>query len=374
MKSRLLISLLIAGTVLFQSCAIDPPLYLRQTAETQISLATKVNLSVMWQVHWEAVWSYPWNASVYGPLGYSSPTSMRLHVYPHGADGQIQSHQTYNFYGTDTELPIVVGTYDLLFHNNDSEVLLFHSDDDLGDIHCYTRTISSGLKESSPVLTIMQKSSTKGDTKTPAAEPVVLMPDGLFVMFDERHVITDNLDDYEFVDGKYVLRIEGELSPGTFIYLFQVHLLNNNGRVVGSNGGGAVTGVAAGVNINSLVSDVSTVSVPMDVHYDAAGDMLGARVVCFGIPGCNGYEEESVAKAAKGENFLVLNITYNNGTWKNVCIDITNQFRELPTGGVIKIELDVNDFPPESSTSSGDGFNALIDEWDEETGEMTIIN
>ena len=41
---------------------------------------------------------------------------------------------------------------------------------------------------------------------------------------------------------------------------------------------------------------------------------------------------------------------------------------------MIDLTLDVNDFPPEQGdTGGGGGFDALIDEWDEEQGETTII-
>ena len=209
--------------------------------------------------------------------------------------------------------------------------------------------------------------------KAPENEPVTLMPDGLFVLFDSKRTISDNLEDYELVDGKYVLRISGELDPATFIYLFQVHLRNNNARVVGSNGGAALTGVAAGVSLKSRATDNATVSVPMDVHYSADENMLGARVICFGLPGSNPAEKELVTKAGEGNHVLVLNVTYNNGTWKNICIDVTDQVRSLPTGGVIELELDVDDFPPEQG-SAGDGFTDLIDNWKEETGSATVIN
>lgn len=373
MKRNALIWML-AAVLLLPGCSVEPPLYLRKSASTKIVLSTKVNVNVMWQVNWNVVWTYPWNAAVYGEVGYSVPASMRLHIYPHSADGSIQDHQTFNFYGTSTELPIVVGTYDMLFHNNDSEVLLFESDGDFGDIHCYTRTISSGLKESSPVKTTKQKASTKAEVKAPQNEPVTLMPDGLFVLYDSNRYVSDNLEDYELEDGKYVLRISGELEPATFIYLFQVYLRNNNSRVVGSNGGAALTGMASGVNLRSRETDNTTVSVPMDVHYSMPKDMLGARVMCFGLPGWGPTGEEPVTKAYDGSHVLVLNVTYNNGTWKNISVDVTDQVRSLPTGGVIELELDVDDFPPEKGESGGGGFDALIDNWKEETGSTTVIN
>lgn len=374
MKRSVLISFLL--TLALLGGCIKPELHLRKTAETQIVLATQINVNVMWQVNWSVVWTYPWNAAVNGPLGYTVPASMRLHVYPYAADGTLQSHQTFNFFGTSTELPILVGTYDLLFHNNDSEVLLFqYPDGELGDIHCSTRTISNGLRESFPVKTIQQKSTTKGEVQAPDSEPVVLMPDDLFVLYDRNRQITDNLDDYEYVDGKYVLKIQGELDPATYIYLFQVRLINNNGRIVGSTGGGALTGMAAGVSLRSKVADLSTVTVPMDVLFDSARDLLGSRVACFGQPGYSPVLKEGETKAPEGTHCLVLNVSYSNGTWKNICIDVTEEVRALPTGGVIELELDVDDFPPdEGGGSGGGGFNALIGGWNEETGSTTIVN
>ena len=59
-------------------------------------------------------------------------------------------------------------------------------------------------------------------------------------------------------------------------------------------------------------------------------------------------------------------------------IDITDQFKDLPTGGVITLDLDVNDFPPDDPPTpppgEGGGFQALINGWEEETGSVTIIN
>ncbi len=356
-------------------CNIGPELHLRQPVQAQIVLETEVNLNLMWQVEWEAQWEFAWNVASLGPLGYDEPASISVHVYPLDENGNHKSHYSQNFYGTTANMPITVGEYDLLFHNNDSETLLFSNEEELGTIYGSTRVISSGLKASSSVLTTMQKES--GDTKADdilIEEPVTLMPDGLFVLYDRGESISGNLEDYEYIDGKYVLRIQGTMNPATYIHLFQIHLLNNEGRVIGSNGGGALTGLAAGVDLDTRVSSRTPVCVPADIYYDRTKQLMAARFVSFGIPGCNPYDEESVANAPEGKHFLVLNITYANGNWKNIRIDVTNAFRALPLGGLIDLTLDVNDFPPEEGTpGSGGGFDALIDEWDEEHGEATII-
>lgn len=356
-------------------CSIRPELHLREPMQAQIVLETEVNLNLMWQVEWETEWVFPWNANVLGPLGYKEPASISAHVYSLDQNGNHRSHYTKNFHGTTANMPITVGDYDLLFHNNDSETLLFSAEDELGTIYCNTRIISSGLKESSPVLTAMQKF--EGDTKADESliqDPIALMPDGLFVLYDQGETISGNLEDYEYIDGKYILRIQGIMNPATYIHLFQLHLVNNEGRVVGSNGGGVLTGVAAGVDLYTRVSARTPVGIPTDVYYDKNKELMAARFMSYGIPGCNPYSLESVEQAPEGKNFLVINISYANGNWKNIRIDVTKAFRALPLGGLIDITLDVNDFPPEDgSTGGGGGFDALINDWDEEHGETTIV-
>ena len=356
--------------VVLCGCQIDPPLHLRRYAETSVDLVIDINVDMMWQVDWKAEWNFEWTEEVLGPVGYSEPASLRMHTYALGPEGERRSHMVNNFYGTAGRVHVVTGVHDMLFHNNDSEVLLFRADDDLADQHCYTRVIASGLQNSHPVQTLQQKSAgqTKTDEEWNANESVAFQPDELFRMYDPAYWVSDNLDDYEYVDGHYVLRIEGSMDPGTFIYLIQIRLNNNGGRVIGSMGGAALTGVAEGVDLATGVTHTETVSVPFDVHInrDIDPDLLGARVLTFGIPGCNPYDEASVA-AAPSRHYLVLNITFQSGRYKNINIDITDKVRELPTGG---------DFPPgpDDPDEPSGGFEALIEGWDEEVGSTTIIN
>ena len=379
MIRRILISL-ISALLLAQACTIDPPLHLRKTAATKIVMQTSISTEFMWQVNWQAQWDYSWQTDVYGPVGYSMPKSIRMHIYTLDDTEAPKSHLVYNFMGTEGQADVFVGVHDLLFHNNDSEAILFRADSDLDDLHAYTRVISSGLKSSIPVFTSAQKAAATraDDDEDTINENVTLMPDELFRLFDPKHHITDNLDDYEYIDGKYVLRIQGDLNPATFIYLFQIKLLNNLGRVSGSQGA-ALTGVSESVNLCTGVTSSTMVSVPMDVlmNKSADPDLFGARCLTFGVPGCYPYDESSVAAAPEGKHYLVLNVTFKTGHYKNVRIDVTDLVRALPTGGVIPLEIDVNDFPEEETdppVAGGDGFQAFVGDWKEETGSTTITN
>ena len=370
---------LAAAIILAAGCTIEPILHLRKAIKTKVELVTSINVDVMWQLNWQANWNFNWNVTTLGPVGYTAPASMRMHVFTQGPDGEPVSHYVHNFAGDQAQTEVFIGTHNLLFHNNDSEALLFRQDEELGDVHSYTRQLAKGLKASTRILTVAQKAATKAEDEPQKDtillnEPVNLTPDGLFSLYDKDQVITDNLDDYVFEDGKYILKIEGSLDPHTFIYLFQIKLTNNASRVIGSSGGAALTGMAQGVNLMTGEAWEQTASYLTDVYIDKEQDLLGAKIYTFGIPGCNPYDEASVAAVTEGEHYLVLNVSYVNGSYRNISIPVTEQIRALPTGGVITLELDVDDFPPDESGGGSGGFEALIGDWDEQTGSTTIIN
>lgn len=378
----------ILSAVLFSlcSCRIDPPLHLRKAVEVEVEVDTQVDVDVMWQINWETEWDYVWNVEALGPLGYVPPTGMRLHAYTLGPDGEYVAYQVHNFAGEESRVRVFAGMYDFLFHNNDSESILFSAESNYDDVYAYTRMISKGLRTSS----LVKSSRQKGNSATPDTKaeedsdesqefenyPVVLMPDCLYSLFDQGQEVSDNLEDYEYIDGRYVFRIKGELHPSTFIYLVQVRLLNNDGRVIGSAGGAALTGMSEGVNLQTGVTSTNIVSVPMDVRVNrtADPDLMGARLISFGIPGCTPYDDASVA-ASESQHFLVLSVSYKDGGYTNIHVDVTDQVRALPLGGVITVELDVNDFPPEQpDPGGGGGFEALIGGWEEQRGTHTVIN
>jgi len=344
---------------------------------TNIRVVTNVNVGVMWQVDWQSRWQVNWDETTMGPLGYSDPYRMRMHVYTQGPAGELVSHAQHSFEGNTLELDVFVGTHNMLFYNLDSEVNLFQSENALSDVYAYTRKISKGLKSAHPVYTMQQKLNgfmTRAETdEEEEEEPVVLAPESLFSLYHKDQVITDNPEDYVYENGRYVIKIEGVLTPATYVYLFKIKLINNSGRITASPGGAALTGMAQGVNLATKETLKSTVSMPMEVYMDPSKNELYARVMTFGNPGCNPYDEDSVASMPDKAHDFVMNVSYMNGSYRNIRVDVTDQIRALPLGGVINLELDVNDFPPETNPSKGGGFDAIIDTWEDETAETTVI-
>ena len=253
MRKTALISLLVPVLLVTVGCSIEPPLHMRKTAQTQVVMQTNINTDVMWQANWQSEWDFAWNAAAHGPVGYSAPTGIRMHIFTLGPAGTPVQHHVYNFNGLSGSAEIFLGVHDFLIHNNGSEYVLFRANDDLSDIYAYTRTLSTaGLKSSIPIRTVSQTASpvsptapvatrteeddegedaaTRDEDEDPVEEinePVVLAPDDLYVMYDPAHLISDDLSQYDLIDGTYVLRISGDMHPTTYIYLFQMRLINN---------------------------------------------------------------------------------------------------------------------------------------------------
>ena len=114
----------IAALLVLGSCNIEPPLHLRKSATTSVVLQTESTAEFLWQLDWQAQWEYSWRTDIYGPLGYSEPKGIRMHIYTLDDEILPKSHHIYNFNGLEGQVEIFLGVHNLLFHNNDSKELL----------------------------------------------------------------------------------------------------------------------------------------------------------------------------------------------------------------------------------------------------------
>lgn len=366
---------LLAAVVALASCTIEPPLHVRKTHDFMLDLETKADVDLMWQLNWKGIWDFRWNEELWGPLGYSEPKGIKMHVYSLDDAYNPVGYYVHNFDGTSGTVPIMVGTHNFLFHNNRTEYIIYRSDNELSPITATTGIVSKGLRSATMVQTSAQKSSMQKTEYSMQQEQVANAPDELFTMYTEKFKVTDDPADYQFVNGRYVAYIDGCLMPATYIYLLQVRLFNNDDRIVGSDGGAAITGMADAVQMQTRISSDTPVANMFELHFDKAMpgedrvDMLAGRVVTFGMVGIDPYK--GVPAGYDIPNYVVMNITYLNGWHRNIKVDITDQVRDLPLGGVITLDLDVNDFPIEAGGGDG-GFEAVIDGWDEYHGEIEI--
>lgn len=207
------------------------------------------------------------------------------------------------------------------------------------------------------------------------------MPEQLFSMFATDVYVSDNLDDYEYLPDEdiYLLRLNSELLPRTFIYLLQVELKNNDGRVTGC-GSSTIDGLASSVDLLSTLNDEVPVAHQFSSFYqEKTGEdgkplcLIGGRMTTFGLCGISPWEESkrtegskavdgstrALPRAATG-NTCYVQLQYSNGGRRYVAVDITAQMRGKLTGGVINITLDLNEYTPPKPDTDG-GFDVDVD-------------
>ena len=101
---RLIRILIVAASIAVAGCTIEPILHLRKAIRTMVVVEPKINVDVMWQLNWAINWQFNWNVSALGPVGYTPPASLRMHVFTHGPEGEPISHFVHNFVGDETQL------------------------------------------------------------------------------------------------------------------------------------------------------------------------------------------------------------------------------------------------------------------------------
>ena len=186
------------------------------------------------------------------------------------------------------------------------------------------------------------------------------MPDQLFSMFATNVVVSDRLEDYTYIpeENIYLLKLNAELEPRTFIYLVQTEILNNDGKVNGC-GSTTVSGLAEQVDLKTTKVSGGPIAHQFPTVFEEKADrtLLGGRLLTFGrLPECH--------------QICYLALRLSNGGAACIPVDITEQMKALPKGGVINITLDLKDFNP--SPGGGGGWGITVDGWNEENHHQPL--
>lgn len=364
-------------------------LYLAQHGNVSIATAEyDLRLEMLWGIDWQSQWQYPWDEAKYGPLGYTEPTG--IHVISYLLDDAMQRSRWYNDRHVSSKGGrIQLSTdnhYDMLLYNDDTHNSFIDREEhrsNNSDFATFNVTTHSNNRA-------RYTRSQEGHTE----------PDQLFATFIEDLYISDDPDDYIMErneDGSvsYVCKMEAELHPYTYIYLYQVILRNNRtdeGKAIVTNYEGVTAnGLASGVNLFTGRTHATPVSftpdriVPIVKEHpltlpdgtDTVADILGARIQTWGLP-----DIVPLKVATRGEEVAVKDSTYlgiglklhNNITYvmqKNV----TEQMEQHPTGGVITLFIDVTKEIPDSiiNHKPTGGFSATVKQWDNEVNTEIVI-
>ena len=349
----LLVLLLMLG---FSACTDmhDPLLHMAGKLEVKPEVEQNVKLDMLWQTDWQSKWQVDWDTSTKGELGYTKPETYHYSYYS-AETGELVGQR--DAASESSRLDLGFGKYKLFTYTKDYENLRIATSD---DYHTVTATaIPDNYSE-------LPDSLAKKLT-------VYEMPDEIFSMYGDI-TISGNLDDYVYVPEEdiYLLKIQAQLEPRVFIYLVQVELVNNKGRIKSSSTF-TVSGLAKSVNLmtgepgsESVAHQFSSVFQEKGGEEEAktraessTGDaLIGGRFTTFGRP--SGSNEP---------NMCYLVVRFSNGARACIPFDITDQIKELPKGGVINLQIDVDKVKVDTG---GGGWSIDVGGWNESQTEQDI--
>lgn len=359
------------------------PLYLAQRGTLNVDVSVyNIQLDLLWGVDWKTEWQYMWDESLHGPLGYSEPSGVRANVFSLTESNERFKYTTRNLPKSGGRVNLTTRqSYDMVFFNNDTEYILFYSDDANDYLYATTRSNSK--------------------TAYTRAYAHYNQPDQLFGTFLHDLYVTDDPDAYTIhydANGYpyYLYNITASLTPYTFIYLCQVMLLNNNDeegkRIIGCNGISA-DGLAGGVDLFTRVTDsLNLVAItqedvkPIQANRplrlpdgtQTEGDIFAARIMTWGIPGIDPLEKIMARTVVQPQDSIEVGIglTLRNGNVYSIQRNITELIKRKPAGGIITIVIDTAEIPDSiigEKPKPGGGFDASVDNWENEIEADIII-
>ena len=390
--TRLMGLVWLLGLISLTGCIREPELHLYKSVDATMEVPlVDIDLDVFWKYEisygvfydWRAEWYYGWDTKDEedhkSPIGYTEPKIFILRRYYTGEtpyanhtvtppnDPPIEGHQFQGEYDW--------GYWDILVWNQtespDGIVSLnFDETTSLDSVTAYTNPTMIASRYHAPKYTRAFNE-----------------PEALFSAYDRGMEINRSLDGFEY-DAKrnvWVKELNMVLRPITYIYLVQLVLHNNKGRVSQEIGTGMFSGFARSTNVNTGKggSDAISISysvrmkknIPLVGYYednpvepDASteyADVLGGRIMTFGICDIAANEVNNASEVHDSyRHYLDMDVQFYNGMDSTIVFDVSEQVRNRYKGGVITVELDM-DTVPIPVRPGGSGFDAIVKDFEE---------
>lgn len=375
---RKIMMLLLLALLALSSCYREPPLHLYDIDNPALALPiVELSLDTYWNYDgnlginydWRAEWYYGWDDEdrrIFGELEYEEPTKFFLRRYYTGNEKEGTRIERRNAYisGRTFRASYDWGFWDILAWNDVKTIdgvqsLNFDEKSSYDeDILAYTNTTMYSSRYYAP-----------------RYQNSFYEPEQLFSACEKGVEINKNLDGFEYDEENdiWIRKLNMYLEPLTYIYLPQIILHNNRGRINGVQGIANLSGMARFTRLNSGIAGTDAIAVNFNVRLKndkdfKAGekvDIAGGRIMTFGICGLNANRVSHVDDKLDSErHYLDLNMTFNNGMDSTFVFDVTDQVRKRYKGGVITIELDM-DTVPIPRRKGGSGFNAVVKDYEE---------
>ena len=367
------------------ACKPEPPLHIFDSGEMNLLLPmVKLDLEAYWDYEtiygiykWEYEWYYGWDETdvqLFGNIGYTEPDVFLIRRYytgsepfaPH-ANVYPTTIKGYSFHGRYNW-----GYWDILVWNDVTttdgvQSLNFDEQTSLDYVTAYTNQSMSPARYQAPRYT-----------------RAFYQPEALFSAYEQGIEISRDLKGFEYdpVSNTYIKRLNMVLEPITYIYLTQVILHHNNGRVTAVDGNANFSGMARSVTVNTSTAGNDAITVyyyvrlkkdcPLVPYGTPADDpsrltaehvdIIGGRLTTFGMCGQTPRNIHHVSEVTDNiKHYMDVTMQFNNGMDSTFVFDVTNQVREHWKGGVITVELDLDTISI-PSRQGGSGFDAVVKE------------
>ena len=370
------------------ACSPEPPLHLYDAQEIETNLPiVDIELDVYWDYeidlgidyNWRTEWYYGWDETdreLFGELGYSMPTAFELRRYytANEAKGPHTGVLSNTVVGKSFRERYDWGYWDVLVWNDIQTLdgvqsLIFDETTSLDSVTAYTN----------PTMHVARYNAPRHTHSYYAPEP-------LFSAYEQAIDINPDLTGfvYDPVEDIWTRTLNMILRPITYIYLTQVILHNNKGRISSIDGSSALSGLARSTNVNTGHSGNDAITVyynsrmkrntPLVAYGTRAEDVprgteyvdiVGGRLMTFGICNLNANDITRADEVKEPyRHYMDVTMQFNNGIDSTFVFDVTQQVRERYRGGVITVELDVDTIPV-PTRSGGSGFNAVVKDFED---------
>lgn len=358
--------------ILFTSCEREPVLHLYEVGDVTVDLPiVDLDLQVYWDYEigydWKAEWYYGWDetdVSIFGEMGYTEPNVFELRRYFTGSKPMAPHTSVLAnvVEGTTFRGQYDWGYWDFLVWNqvfslDGVQSLIFDEQTSLDTVIAYTNASMYPSRYHAPRYT-----------------QAFYEPEPLFAAYDRAVEINRDLDGFVFDPERnvWVKKLGMTLVPITYIYLPQIILHHNKGRITSVEGNGGLSGMARTTVVNTGVAGSDAIAVyfhtRMKKNCNMKGervDIIGGRLMTFGI--CN-TAANRVSRADNlndvNRHYIDVSMQFNNGIDSTFVFDVTRQVRERYKGGVLTVELDM-DTVPIPTRRGGSGFNAVVKDFED---------
>ena len=379
------------GISIAASCDPIPPLHLHEGQDIDMDMPVVIlDIDVMWHYdlsymfefncdsfyNWRKEWRYGWDLQdslLFGPIGYTKPKAFHIRKYYQGNEPGVQGHRQVSgdfFRGYSYRSNFNFGYYDLLLwneiitHDGDVETVVFDEETTLDSV-------------------VVTTNPTRFATRYNAAQRLYSynQPNEIFSTEDKDFYISRDPNDYDSYDpvtNTYYKSLNDTLFPVVYIYLTQVIMHHNKGRVIGTDGNANLSNMAYSATLNSGMSGNDNVTVHYNTRYkqgveledsDEKVDIIGGRLTTFGIREINPFRYRNPLEIPKEirqqRHYLDVNFVFGNGNDTTIVFDVSNQVLRRYRGGVITIELDMDTIPT-PGRAGGWGFDAIVQDFEEE--------